>query len=146
LFICHWHPPSNAHFISIDLLFMYNSRQRIYNCRSLFRPYLFVTTIHSSSLSFLPAGYATPDRSTLPPSPSPVVNQTNDQAGQQSPAASTPSQIQAAIEQSGLNNENQYPQTSNARTAKALAIYNQTRNQPAQNQLSTLISGIDSYA
>jgi hypothetical protein len=127
---------------------MYNSRQRTYNCRSPITPILFVTTIHSSSLSFQPSGYIKPDRLAFQPRPSvnPVANQTDANPGQQPAAASTPRQIQMAIEQSGLNNENEYPQTGNSRTAKALASYSQTRNQSAQSQVSSLISRIDLYA
>lgn len=108
-----------------------------------------MNTIHSSSLAFYPAGYIKPDASGFDKnSVNPVDQQLGAESNRQRQElpASSPKQIEAALADVGLALDGNNAQSTDKRTARALAAYNDTRSQPIQSRLAGMISGIDLYA
>ncbi|MDT4288542.1 hypothetical protein RO575_03145 [Methylomonas sp. MO1] len=108
-----------------------------------------MNTIHSSSLAFYPVGYNQP-RAVRPDNNLEQKQKPNsDETGipRQNPdlhKTSSTAQIKAALADNGLTVSNN-DQPSNSRTLKALNAYTENRNQPAQNRVAEIISGIDLY-
>lgn len=108
-----------------------------------------MNSIHSSSLAFYPAGYIKPDTNAFDKNQgnqAVVDNEAGNERQTQKTPASTPKQIEAAITDAGLTIDNRYDQPTNARAAKALAAYTQTRNQPIQAQIADTFVGLDLFA
>jgi len=102
-----------------------------------------VITIHNSSLASQRVGFSRPTSTAVNNGASTVNDQNNPGPDA---SASTPDQIQAAIKQTGLPTDANFPQESSRRANQALQAYNQTRNHPIQAQLENLISRVDYYA
>ncbi len=108
-----------------------------------------MNTIHSSSLAYQPAGYLKKPEAIAVNSKQasvPAVDNQTEQSPQQPSSASTPGQIRAALEDSGLIATSNNNQPTDVRAAKALAAYTQTRNQPIQTKIADSFYGIDLYA
>jgi hypothetical protein len=106
-----------------------------------------VNTIHSSSLTFTPTGYVKPEQESFSKKPVNTVVSSDNSGNKRIPTSiSTPEQVKTALSKSGLNKQDTFNPGDNTRTNKALQTYAETRNQPAQTQLETLISRVDYYA
>lgn len=106
-----------------------------------------VNTIHSSSLAFIPSGYVKPEQEVVVNKPAnAVVSNDNGVNNRLQSPASTPEQVKTALTKSGLNNQDNFNQSDNTRTNKALQTYAETRNYSLQTQLENMISRVDYYA
>jgi len=105
-----------------------------------------VITIHNSSLAARPSGFTQPNPADFNKKSVPLPAANDQDSNTQATPVSTPEQIQAAIAKVGMTQEDNFFQGSDRRTNQALQAYNQTRNQPMQDQLETLIASIDTYA
>ncbi|MCK9605341.1 MAG: hypothetical protein M0R33_02700 [Methylomonas sp.] len=108
-----------------------------------------MNTIHSSSLTAYPAGFIKPeqDRFTQKPAGTDASDkQATDVPGRLEAPASTPEQIKTALATSGFNQQNNFSQSDDTRSNKALQAYNQTREQANQLRLENLITRVDYYA
>ncbi|MDD2761677.1 MAG: hypothetical protein PHH11_15475 [Methylomonas sp.] len=103
-------------------------------------------TIHNSSLTFNRTGYIRPEQASLDKKQTLALVADGQSSIEQGISASTPEQVQAAIAKSGLSKEQNLPKEYDRRTNIALQAYNQTRNQPIQVQLESLINSVDLYA
>jgi len=109
---------------------------------------MLVNTIHSSSLTLRPTAYPQADTTRVQDAqkkPSSTSVESNADA-LQAAAPSTPEQIRAALETMDASRRTNGTPITDLRTAKALATYLETRNQPMQAERSGLFSGINLYA
>lgn len=107
---------------------------------------IFIMNIHSSSLAFQRVDIPTPvgryNENT--PGNQPQTNNASTPQNQQlAIAVTSPDEIEKVLSESRDGNENS---ASDPRTRKALAAYNEIRNQPAQQQLENIITGINIVA
>jgi len=104
-----------------------------------------VNIIHSSSLAYNPVAYTKPQAENTAAQQT-MVNSSQTPGSGLAIQASSTNHIQNVLNEAGLSNANQYSQSNNTWTQKAVNAYIQNDKLIAQLKISESISGIDLYA